>query len=603
MSIVCLTSNGQDPAEWNNYFSESLELPPNSELCLIGSSLEFAKRQNENIVITDDNNTFVLHYGGNGNLYRDNCFSDDIITIPSQVYEPQAFAGALQAALNTQVSNSCLAVDAWEVSINNLLTTLTIKARLMYCEDEKCGEWVAVGLNQIDDLTVVKANDETTTTFNFQQAASQRCWYVNQTPLFNNWNQGRTNDFANNMEGVSFSFNVPANIATNQEQLNGMAGGIITGSTLNPQLGHAPRINWRNIAFNAQDVNSTSLNNIDIGFEIEGTNINFFYHSISPTNANGASGIEGRTKNMIGTVALQAGTTQQIMIRTVINPDAPENNFNDLPQLECIQRTIGNAWAAVDTVALTSSSGDFALGKYIKQGWYSCLSFAKGNNKDVEFSGTHMEDAIPVADDDGYNEDYFRPLNFGFRKVNPQSIQVDEVNLQFVKTIEQYANISQTLGFNDSIEETKTSWETGIEADNLLENYSPPQSAVAVQFLDMGINGFLAGSDNLGGTHQCPLVGIVDGFQTINRVPMPSPKVWELTNNNWIRLNNASAISLNQMRVRLTDLTGKRIMNLLPDSSVWFKIRRAPKSASSFKLPGDALNGNQPTDWLEQLHS
>jgi hypothetical protein len=119
----------------------------------------------------------------------------------------------------------------------------------------------------------------------------------------------------------------------------------------------------------------------------------------------------------------------------------------------------------------------------------------------------------------------------------------------------------------------------------------------------MGINGYLAGGvDTIGGANECALVAIIDSFRQSNNLPIPLPRVWENSQSNWIQLKNAGPVTLNQFRVRLTDMTGRKIENLSGDSSIWFKIRRAPHSSSAFKLPGDSMNGNNSNDWIKRLH-
>ena len=82
MSICALTSKGQDPAEWSNYFNGGgLQIPEDAELCVIGGSVTRNNRNDDTIVVNEENNSFVLHYGANSTASADNLFRDDEIIL------------------------------------------------------------------------------------------------------------------------------------------------------------------------------------------------------------------------------------------------------------------------------------------------------------------------------------------------------------------------------------------------------------------------------------------------------------------------------------------------------------------------------------------
>jgi len=67
MSIVVLTSRGQDPAEFENHFPRGIKLPRNAEICLCGANLTKAD-DTAGITITGENNDSFLVLYGNGNF-------------------------------------------------------------------------------------------------------------------------------------------------------------------------------------------------------------------------------------------------------------------------------------------------------------------------------------------------------------------------------------------------------------------------------------------------------------------------------------------------------------------------------------------------------
>ena len=68
MSLIVLNSHGQDPAEFENHFGRGLKLPRNAEICLCGANLNRYNKQDEAVIIQDNNDAFiVLVSGGSAN--------------------------------------------------------------------------------------------------------------------------------------------------------------------------------------------------------------------------------------------------------------------------------------------------------------------------------------------------------------------------------------------------------------------------------------------------------------------------------------------------------------------------------------------------------
>ena len=42
---------------------------------------------------------------------------------------------------------------------------------------------------------------------------------------------------------------------------------------------------------------------------------------------------------------------------------------------------------------------------------------------------------------------------------------------------------------------------------------------------------------------------------------------------NWIKIKNLAHDSINQLRVKLTDTTGRKLKCLMPESTIWIKMR------------------------------
>eukprot|EP00945_MAST-04E_sp_MAST-4E-sp1_P005479 g5479.t1 len=48
----------------------------------------------------------------------------------------------------------------------------------------------------------------------------------------------------------------------------------------------------------------------------------------------------------------------------------------------------------------------------------------------------------------------------------------------------------------------------------------------------------------------------------------------EPSSKNWVKMRNLSFDSLNQMKVKLTDTTGRKLRSLQPEITIWIKIRQ-----------------------------
>ena len=583
MSICALTSKGQDPAEWTNYFNGgALQIPENAELCVIGGSVQRNNKTDDNIVVNEENNCFVLHYGTSSAAVVDNLYRDDEIILTNGTYSVAEFLTMAEACLNDQVTNSCLATDAWTVTLN-AQNQLKMAAELCEVRAMTKGNWVpAGGINASNEIDTQTAPASTTFT---PPAAGpvRKCWYVDNQALFNNWNQGTAADGVNNLEGASW--NITA--AGANPNSNNLQGGIVVGTHKTPENEYTPRVTWSGLGNNS----------IDIGWEIKGRSLLFFHHKLTPKGEGGANGIMTREK-------IYDGNPINIVANTTIGMRYLKDG-NDITQIQTFYNIGGlNIQGAI--VSFTDETGDFGMGKYAGNGkgrgagHYMCLSFAPGNNCRVRCQGAYHDEGTALA----VATDYFNNVQFAFSKLENQVAAIGDINLSYLKKIEQYANIGLTLGFNEgSLYDVAQSYTNGVVSTAAIANWDEAVSPIAVQFLDMGINGYLGGGiDAIGGANECPLVAIIDSFQQNDILPIPLPRVWETSQSNWVQLKNAAPLSLNQFRVRLTDMTGRKIENLAGDSSIWFKVRKSAKSSSAFKMPGESMNGNNPNEWIKRLH-
>ena len=64
LSLIVLSSHGQGPAEFENHFGRGLKLPRNAEICLCGANLNRYNKQDEAVIIQDNNEAFIVLVSG-----------------------------------------------------------------------------------------------------------------------------------------------------------------------------------------------------------------------------------------------------------------------------------------------------------------------------------------------------------------------------------------------------------------------------------------------------------------------------------------------------------------------------------------------------------
>ena len=112
----------------------------------------------------------------------------------------------------------------------------------------------------------------------------------------------------------------------------------------------------------------------------------------------------------------------------------------------------------------------------------------------------------------------------------------------------------------------------GLDSEFEVDSWSDKETLCVVQLPDVPIDGELGGgSGNYGGSNSANILGVVGLIAVNNEVANNVYR--EVNMENWIKLKNYGHHAINQLKVKLTDTTGRKLKCLQPESTIWIKIR------------------------------
>jgi hypothetical protein len=178
------------------------------------------------------------------------------------------------------------------------------------------------------------------------------------------------------------------------------------------------------------------------------------------------------------------------------------------------------------------------------------------------------------------NETPFRDVYFGFSPVREiPSIVSPFIDNKFRLMCDRECNIGKTLGFR---EDQLTRYEAGttvaIESDFNQELWNEAEEVAIIQITNLPIEGSLGGGSSVwGGSNDAQIVGVapIKILKNLQISPNNGQSIYtETSNENWIKLSNLTLDSLNQLKIKLTDPTGRKLINLSPNTTIWLKLRQ-----------------------------
>ena len=166
----------------------------------------------------------------------------------------------------------------------------------------------------------------------------------------------------------------------------------------------------------------------------------------------------------------------------------------------------------------------------------------------------------------------FLPVNFAFSPLL-ESNNAPFLKQELITTANRYSNIAATIGFEEGGVSTLTSANsaTGLSSSFEDSGWNDKETLCIVQLPNIPIDGELGGgSGNYGGANTAQILGVV-GLATNNETTGHVYR--EPFMENWIKVKNLGHDAINQLKVKLTDTTGRKLKCLVPESTIWIKMR------------------------------
>jgi len=173
-------------------------------------------------------------------------------------------------------------------------------------------------------------------------------------------------------------------------------------------------------------------------------------------------------------------------------------------------------------------------------------------------------------------ENSFLPITFAFSPLSSIPFGSTGQKSEMMQGAKRISNIASTIGFNENQWYTLSSANSasGLSSPYANEdgNWEDKDQVCVVQLPNVPIEGELgSGSTVWGGANTANILGVV-GLGVTNSQSRCNV-YHELNNDHWIKLKNLSESAQNQLKVKLTDVTGRKLIGLAPDTTIWIKIR------------------------------
>lgn len=175
----------------------------------------------------------------------------------------------------------------------------------------------------------------------------------------------------------------------------------------------------------------------------------------------------------------------------------------------------------------------------------------------------------------------FSPTSVNFQR-NPAGggpAVLNPLRYDLISQSNRQASIAPCIGFNaGTIQEIPQAGTAlvGLAGDNASRNFESSEPIAVIQLTNIPLHGELgAGSTIWGGSNGGQVLGIAELDQQGNfgAFNLGMNVYSEPSQTNWIDCGNMASDSLNQLKVKITDPTGRKLVGLFPDSTIWLKIR------------------------------
>lgn len=679
MSLIVLDSKGQDPAEFENHFGNGIKLPPNAEVCLVGSNLNYKQNGNDETTIMEGCDTFTVQYGNvvtpgenesgafTFKLKHGTYSSQNIANMIDLAFQDSGIPG-FEAGIkpgenvysNQPISplrdalNCVYDLASFKLNFACERRMITQISQNGYTNDEdaqqsfftsygKYGSRIVGSDNQLTDgllpparITVLGfddtyANWQPPNEEEFNDGGKKDCLAIlNKYPLWTHttgaapllpvggtWG-GTPRINPNYCLGNHWLFDPVLSFASTRDKLVIYMGGIVSNKRVGVTGWGSQQSMKANNTINRQSFEDWANGGVkyDIWWEIEANvissnwKVKFYYHPLNK---------EWKYENRIqfGEGALEENGANQISLipkngTCGTDPLAPKVpvvadqdkfiwearvNYSNTVTAATPNTTNPATLGGFPGYVVVTDGGNFDLYKHLPlyQGTnlktprpmlpgvdvgINISTLRHGNIGTQNMSITNGDPAAVVGAVgtvlvDG-NQNPFRDINFGFSPVREiNSDIVAYINHSFRNITDRYANMAKAIGFKeDTLHSISANSVQVLSGDFPSQEWNESTGIAIIQIPNLPIEGSLGGGSTVwGGSNSACILG-VSPIKLNYDFENSNSSYYEPSSENWIKLKNLCLDSLNQLKVLVTDTTGRKLINLSPNTTIWLKIRQ-----------------------------
>ena len=188
-------------------------------------------------------------------------------------------------------------------------------------------------------------------------------------------------------------------------------------------------------------------------------------------------------------------------------------------------------------------------------------------------------------------------INFQSNPVGGGPPSANPLRYDVVGQSNRRAAIAPCIGFQSGTLQTlaqATSSTTGLTAPTTSRDFESGEPVAIVQLTNIPLHGELGGGSTIwGGSNGGQVLGIanMENNGSYGAFNLGMNIYSEPSQTNWIDVGNMASDSLNQIRVKITDPTGRKIVGLFPDTTIWLKTRN--KEHGDTRTGGVDMRGNE----------
>ncbi len=560
MSLIILSSKGDDPEDFSNYMTQGVKIPKDAEICLVSSHINRKLLTVNEVQIAAGGNTFALNYGsGDFVNSRDGIgYTPHAPTMLSLSLKSKNFPIKIKESTNIQAFFNNFMNDSNNIPISTLTNgawDCDISANSgkfgFFCEQQKPNDVGSLGLSVASNFRVRAGINEqlcgpisgqpTEFPFNFLsygeganvtqstdvsrnnfvklvKSEKKQGNFIDTKPVWNTDTEATLGTWtalanARGVVGGCWAWDVSCSSLVVKENVVGLRGGIVAGNKFNfdsasnnynilldPQTGATDYDVWWEIS----DAAGTGLNEITVNF--------FYQKKIGNGLEKHNSSVDSRVVKF-GTQrkTLTAAQDLRIMMRPVAQNRTTTLKYIVEAALAIVTKTDGtisgiesaNALGTPGYVQVTdplsTTNNEFNLYRHLPLRQGTSFAFQNSDSVEVQQSAIHHNLGETEVFSDANNG---LPIVIGTTPL--QVTQVDVVQPDpFLNEAISNSTIGSSLGFFTGLYASAMNLmqNTGIQADLQIASSIPTTHTLVVQLPDLSITGFYgntAGSESSG---------------------------------------------------------------------------------------------------------